>query len=65
MNTCVNTENKAFKMKVDPFVGAKALLLATRFNPNKSGDVLVLKEDADTTLLKETKAKLEKAYAAY
>ena len=63
MNICINTENKAFKIKVDPFIGAKALLIAIRFNPNKSGDALVLKEDADTNLLKEAKAKLEAAHA--
>ena len=61
----INTENKAFKTKVKPFLGAKALLVAVGFKQNEAGDALVLKEDADRDTLKETKAKLEAAYAAY
>eukprot|EP00957_Ditylum_brightwellii_P002300 177398-Ditylum_brightwellii.AAC.1 len=58
-------ENKAFKTKVKPFVGAKSLLLAVGFAPSDGGDALVLKEDADRKVLEETKGKLEAAFAAY
>ena len=45
---CLDTEGKAYKAKVKPFLGAKALLMAVGFSPNESGDSLVLKEDAGT-----------------
>ena len=61
----INTENKVYKTKVKPFVGAKALLMAVGFSPNESGDAMVLKEDADLDVLKTTKQKLEAAFAAY
>lgn len=61
----INTEGKAYKGKVKPFVGAKALLMAVGFSPNEAGDKLVLKEDADAEVLASTKAKLEAALAAY
>lgn len=61
----INMENKAFKTKVKPFVGAKSVLLACGFNPNESGDALVLSDDADPQVLKDTKAKLEAALIAY
>ena len=61
----INMENKAFKGKVKPFVGAKQLLMAVGFKQNKSGDALVLVEDTDLELLADTKAKLEVAFAAY
>ena len=61
----INMENKAFKGKVKPFAGAKSLLLACGFEPNESGDALVLSEDADPAVLKATKAKLEAALIAY
>jgi len=61
----INMENKAFKTKVKPFLGAKALLVAVGFKQTEAGDALVLKEDADRNTLKETKEKLEKAYASY
>ena len=61
----INMENKAFKTKVKPFLGAKALLVAVGFKQTEAGDALVLKEDADRDTLKETKDKLEKAYASY
>lgn len=61
----VNMENKVFKTKVKPFLGAKALLVAVGFKQTEGGDALVLKEDADRDTLKETKEKLEKAYASY
>mmetsp|Transcript_21232 Transcript_21232/g.30758 ORF Transcript_21232/g.30758 Transcript_21232/m.30758 type:complete len:549 (-) Transcript_21232:229-1875(-) len=61
----INMENKAFKTKVKPFVGAKSLLLAVGFAPSDGGDALVLKEDADRKVLEETKGKLEAAFAAY
>ena len=61
----INMENKAFKTKVKPFLGAKALLVAVGFKQTEAGDALILKEDADRDTLKETKEKLEKAYASY
>ena len=61
----INMENKVFKTKVKPFLGAKALLVAVGFKQTEAGDALVLKEDADQDTLKETKEKLEKAYASY
>ena len=61
----VNMENKAYKTKVKPFIGAKALLLAVGFSPNEGNDALVLEDDANMDLLKETQKKLEAAYAAY
>jgi thiol-disulfide isomerase/thioredoxin len=61
----INMENKAFKFKVKPLKGAKALLEAVGFEPNESGDALVLREDADVKLLSDTAAKLEAALAAY
>ena len=61
----INMDNKVFKGKVKPFVGAKNLLLACGFSPNETGDALVLAEDADRTVLADTKAKLEAAIIAY
>ena len=60
----INMENKAFKAKVKPFVGAKQLLQAVGFSAGEPG-TLVLHEDFDRELFKETKAKLEAALAAY
>ena len=61
----INMENKAYKAKVKPFLGAKSLLMAVGFSPNDGGDALVLKDDADPQVLADTKAKLEAALAAY
>lgn len=61
----INMENKAYKAKVKPFVGAKALLEAVGFLPNDAGDALVLRDDADVKLMSDTVAKLEAAHAAY
>jgi PUB domain. len=61
----INMENKAYKTRVKPFVGAKALLLAVGFHPNEGNDALVLEDDANMETLKQTKDKLEAAYAAY
>jgi len=61
----INTENKVFKTKIKPFVGAKNLLMACGFQPNEGGDAMVLSEDADLQVLKDTKAKLEAALVAY
>ena len=58
-------ENKVFKVKVKPFVGAKALLEAVGFMPNDTGDALVLGDDANAKLLSDTLVKLEAAHAAY
>jgi hypothetical protein len=62
----INMENKAFKTKIKPFIGAKQLLVAIGFTP-KEGDPthLVLKDDADPKVLLSTKTKLEKALATF
>ena len=61
----INMENKVYKAKVKPFIGAKALLMAVGFEPNDDGNALILKEDADRELLVSTKTKLEEALAKY
>jgi UBX domain-containing protein 1/4 len=61
----INMENNAFKTKVKPFIGAKALLMAVGFSPNEEGTTLVLNDDADPHVLADTKAKLEAAMAKY
>lgn len=63
----INMENKAFKNKVKPFMGAKALLMAVGFQkPEGIGnEVLILNDDADRDTLFETKTKLEKALEKY
>lgn len=49
-----------------PFVGAKSLLLAIGFAPSKGDPTqLVLNEDADVQVIKDTKVKLEAAFAAF
>jgi thiol-disulfide isomerase/thioredoxin len=62
----INMENKAFKTKVKPFIGAKLLLNAVGFSP-KEGDptTLELQPNADLQLLKNTKEKLIKASEAF
>ncbi|CAB9518415.1 UBX domain protein [Seminavis robusta] len=61
----INMENKAYKAKVKPFLGAKSLLLAVGFNENEGGTALVLKEEADPQVLADAKAKLEVAISSY
>ena len=61
----INTENKAFKTNVIPFVGTKALLLAVGFKQAEGGGALVLDEGANPTLLAETKEKLAAALSTY
>jgi len=62
----IKMDNKVYKTKVKPFIGAKALLLAVGFKPAEGGEAaLILSEDADLDLLKQTKQKLEAALAAY
>ena len=61
----INMENKIFKGKVKPFVGAKSLLLAVGFSPNDNGTGLNLDEHADRDVLADTRRKLEAALAAY
>jgi UBX domain-containing protein 1/4 len=62
----INMETNAYKTKVKPFVGAKSLLLAVGFTPQDNDPThLILKDDADYELLKDTKVKLEKAIVAY
>jgi hypothetical protein len=61
----INMENKGFKIKVKPFIGAKNILLAVGFNPNEAEDTLVLQDGANAKLLADTKAKLEAAIVKY
>ena len=61
----INTENKAYKTKVKPFLGAKNLLLAVGFAPGEDGASLVLDDDADRSVLVGAKEKLEVAYEKY
>jgi UBX domain-containing protein 1/4 len=62
----INLETNAYKSKVKPFVGAKSLLVAVGFSPQENDPThLILKEDVDYQLLKDTKEKLEKAMLAY
>jgi hypothetical protein len=61
----INIENKGYKAKVKPFIGAKSLLLACGFVQNESGDALVLSDGADPNVLAETKKKLEAAIVAF
>jgi thiol-disulfide isomerase/thioredoxin len=61
----INMENKVYKTKVKPFIGAKVLLMAVGFAPDDSKTAMVLDEDADMDVLAQTKEKLEKAFAAY
>jgi len=66
----INVENKAYRTKVKPFIGAKSFLLAIGFAPNENGNALVLNGDnnADAVgmeILAQARVKLEAAYAAY
>merc|ERR1711966_511996 len=61
----INMENKAYRTKVKPFVGAKSLLLCVGFGPNDEGTAMELAVDADMKLLESAKEKIEAAYAAY
>jgi hypothetical protein len=47
----INMENKAYKTKVKPFLGAKSLLLCLGFSPSEDGTALELAEDADMKVL--------------
>ena len=62
----IKTDNKVFKTKVKPFVGAKQLLLAVGFSPTDDGNALVLTSEAtDLELLSDTKNKLVAAMEEY
>ena len=63
----IKMDNKTYRTKVKPFIGAKDMLLACGFSPPEGGgDMLVLpNEHVDLPLLTETKAKLEAAYEAF
>ena len=61
----INTENKAYKTKVKPFVGAKSLLLCVGFAPTEDGTALELAEDADMAVLAEASEKVAAAYEKY
>ena len=61
----INMENKAYKSKVKPFLGAKNLLLCVGFSPSEDGTHFILAEDADMNVLKQAKEKLEVAYEKY
>lgn len=75
----VNMENKAYKNRVKPFMGAKSFLMSIGFSVNDAGNALVYckggKEEeiggqeendgVDEEVLTRAKEKLEAAYAAY
>jgi len=61
----INTENKAYKTKVKPFIGAKSLLLCVGFVPSKDGAAMELAEDADMAVLKMAEEKVDAAYEKY
>eukprot|EP00581_Thalassiosira_minuscula_P000567 CAMPEP_0183748888 /NCGR_PEP_ID=MMETSP0737-20130205/67995_1 /TAXON_ID=385413 /ORGANISM="Thalassiosira miniscula, Strain CCMP1093" /LENGTH=564 /DNA_ID=CAMNT_0025984631 /DNA_START=25 /DNA_END=1719 /DNA_ORIENTATION=- len=61
----INMENKAYKTKVKPFLGAKSLLLCVGFAPSEDGTALELGEDADMAVLTQAKEKVEAAYEKY
>lgn len=61
----INMENKVYRAKVKPFIGAKLLLLAVGFQQNESNTALVLREDADKDILTSTKDKLKVASEKY
>lgn len=59
----INTDNKVYRLRVKSLIGSKSLLLAVGFQPQD--DKLVLSPDADMTVLKQTKEKLDAAYTSY
>lgn len=61
----INMENKAYKTKVKPFLGAKNLLLCVGFVPTKDGTGMELAEDADMDVLKMAEDKVDAAYEKY
>ena len=61
----INMENKAYKTKVKPFLGAKNLLLCVGFVPTKDGTGMELAEDADMDVLKMAEEKVDAAYEKY
>lgn len=61
----IKMDNKVFKSKIKPFIGAKSLLLAVGFVANDNATVLDLDEHADREVLSQTKEKLEAALATY
>merc|ERR1712232_1075309 len=61
----IKMDNKVYKQKVKPFVGAKNLLMAVGFQQSEDGNSMKLKDDADQSLLAATKIKLESAVEKY
>ena len=61
----INMENKAYKTRVKPFVGAKALLLAVGFSLDERDNALILPDDANLEILATAKNKLEIAKDSY
>jgi len=64
----INIENKAYKSKVKPFIGSKALLQACGFekSDNVEENALILKSNRlDLEFLKDVKVKLETAMKHY
>jgi len=59
----INMDNKVYKTKVKPFVGAKALLMACGFNPANDGMSMSLDPQVNYDNLKFAKGKLEEAKA--
>lgn len=61
----INMENKAYKTKVKPFLGAKSLLLCIGFSVSEDGTALELAEDADMKVLETASEKVSAAYEKY
>lgn len=61
----INMENKAYRTKVKPFMGAKSLLLCLGFSQNEKGTAFELDEDADMKVMAQALEKVEAAYAKY
>ena len=57
----INVNNKIYKTKVQPIVGAKLLLLEVGFVLERQTHCLILADDADMDILEQSKDKLERA----
>ncbi len=61
----IKMDNKIYRTKVKPFIGAKMLLLATGFSVDESKDALVLENNPNFYILEETAQKLRNAHLSY
>ena len=61
----INTENKAYKSRVKPFIGAKKCLEAIGFEYIEDEEKLTMKENEDRDLIKQTLEKLKEALVKY